>query len=386
MSIPPYEKNNRAHQFFFHPLSLKQKPLRALSVVVQVLFTAVTGGIWLIPLCVVRQLDRKKIEVWKKEQAERFPLKPQASPLSPNSGTITMKPKALQYVHLVGDSTLDNCYWFLGNQSAQQAKELSVKGQLKKLFEDKGIKVKNHAYDGFTTNSLLNGDTIGSVLPGGKTKKDYMGLRQKRSEAFIKPLDKLKASIEKAPEAEHRVVLSVGGNDFRVLLREGPQKLLGEIPNVQNRYLKVVEEIKKIQGKVKIILCFQYKTVADKNQDHYRIYPIMAQIGKTLLGASPNLPSSEEEIAHAAFEEFHKRFYRPIVEQAKKDHLPILDLSSTFDPKDNDLYLCGIEPSEKGGQLIAEGIHHIVTHHFEEGQASVRYAKAPGSQAYARVN
>jgi hypothetical protein len=42
--------------------------------------------------------------------------------------------------------------------------------------------------------------------------------------------------------------------------------------------------------------------------------------------------------------------------------LPILDLPNSFNPYDDKLYISGIEPSEKGGALIAKGLSYIIIH------------------------
>lgn len=47
------------------------------------------------------------------------------------------------------------------------------------------------------------------------------------------PLKKLQDAIKKDPESKHSIILSVDGNDFRVLLNAAPQKLMQEIPKVQ---------------------------------------------------------------------------------------------------------------------------------------------------------
>src|SRR5579872_2497985 len=107
------------------------------------------------------------------------------------------------YVHTLGDSTLDNLYWMLGkaNGDVQKAKSNSVEGSLQKCIDAAkadNYEVVSHAYDGFTTKSVLNGDRIGAVLPRSGQKVAYMtdkapdetlqnGIYQ------VKPLEKLKA-------------------------------------------------------------------------------------------------------------------------------------------------------------------------------------------------
>ena len=75
----------------------------------------------------------------------------------------------INYLHTLGDSTIDNLYWLLGENGSnlKEAKAASVEGLLKKKLETSKYQVVSHAYDGFTTRSLLDGDTVGAVLSTG---------------------------------------------------------------------------------------------------------------------------------------------------------------------------------------------------------------------------
>jgi hypothetical protein len=75
------------------------------------------------------------------------------------------------YVHTLGDSTLDNYWWLINGNSTNKddADATCVEGKLQKeLYRSSSntYQVVSHAYDGFTTKSVLYGDRIGSVLPG----------------------------------------------------------------------------------------------------------------------------------------------------------------------------------------------------------------------------
>ena len=76
-------------------------------------------------------------------------------------------------------------------------------------------------------------------------------------------------------------------------------------------------------------------------------------------------------------------FYRPILQQAKKDKIPILDLPNTFNPY-KDLYDHGIEPGKQGTELIAEGIAHIVKNHDYSTESKL-YSKK-GNEYNAAIN
>src|SRR3569832_1848694 len=80
-------------------------------------------------------------------------------------------------VHTLGDSTLDNLFWLIDKNGTnlEEAKKASVEGQLQTLS---GYEVISHAYDGFTAKSILDGDTVGKVLPSnGNAKKAYLNAK-----------------------------------------------------------------------------------------------------------------------------------------------------------------------------------------------------------------
>ncbi len=265
------------------------------------------------------------------------------------------------HVHTLGDSTLDNIYW------VNNPEKKSVEGQLRTKL-GKEYTVTSNAYDGFTTNSLLKGDTVGKVLPSGKAKTAY---QQVKGKTKIKPLDILWNDVKKAPDAKHYVVLSVGGNDFRESLHN-PARILKEISNIQKRYIQIVEKLKALPGSdIRPILVMQYPT--DANNDQYRIYPTM-KLMATLQG------KGEKKDGIELLADFMKEFYAPILKAAKEKKIPVLDLSRTFDPKAR-LYICGIEPNKAGGALIAEGLKHIIKQHDFAGESKV-YAKLKPNKTY----
>lgn len=320
------------------------------------------------------------------------------------------------FVHTLGDSTLDNLYWrLLENSNLRAAKSTSVEGRLQTIL-GRNFKVVSHAYDGFTTKSILHGANVGDVLCNSDTAfSTYM--REKASDhTFVKPLEKLQEEIQKNPNSHHYVVLSVAGNDFRENLLN-PISFIKDISSIQKRYLQIVEKIKGLKGRnIKPILMLQYRT--DAKNDLYYIYTVLKIIGigalimqfgcfalltspawiiagkvsvlagglgfaAGLLGLYFNtklFPLSAiinvfkgKKISMLCFDSLLESFYRPVLQQAKKDRIPILDLPNTFNPND-DLYDCGIEPGKKGSKLIAEGIDHIVKNHDYSKESSI-YSK-----------
>lgn len=341
------------------------------------------------------------------------------------------------YVHTLGDSTLDNVFWMLNSNGSnvEEAKAQSVEGQLQaKLQEGSNdlYEVVSHAYDGFTTNSLQNGDFVGSVLRGvrpyGIDARGASYLRCKEIDPnalsfFIAPISKLISTINESPDATHYVVMSVCGNDFRVQLAS-PIKMLRSIPQILERYNSLLNELVQLKGlenrNIKPILMFQYRV--DANNDAYSIYTILNAIGIAilainlvsaaalitsvailagsisvtaaiifaLLGVGGLIISNQilplrmtakvltgQEVGMATIGALLERFYQPILQRAKEEGIPILDLPNTFNPY-SPLYIAGIEPGVEGGQLIAEGINHIIKNH-DFNALSQLYAKN-GSQ------
>jgi hypothetical protein len=326
------------------------------------------------------------------------------------------------YVHLLGDSTLDNNYWVQDpvDSNNGSTNQNCVAATLQRRLGD--AIVVNHAYDGFTTKSVLHGGQVGAVLPDGARKIAY--LKEKAiPNPYVNPMFELQRKITEAPKVTHAVVLSVGGNDFRENLMN-PWRLLGDIPEIQKRYLQILENVKGMRGqKVLPILMLQYRT--DINNDPYHIYTVFKAIGTVALivqlassvlltapifmlagkislvvgglfiaiGAAgvyystTILPFSAtkeifsgNDIAMTLFDNLMRSFYQPILEYAQKEQIPVLDLANTFNPHQN-LYESGIEPNKNGSQLIAEGLAHILIHH-DFTKESMLYAKANQQSPY----
>lgn len=322
------------------------------------------------------------------------------------------------YLHTLGDSTIDNLYWMLKNADLCTAKSRSVEG----ILREKGHNVVSHAYDGFTTRSVLESDQIGAVLPRGPEYEIYM--RQKAANGDeVSPFDELRKKVLGRPNSTHYVAISVGGNDFRVNLYK-PWRILQDISQIQSRYAQIVEKVKGLEGRhIQPLLIFQYRT--DANHDPYSIYTVFkilgviavavhlvcfalltapiwillgnvsAQIGGLITAAGAIGLYIGRKIAPLSVTKnvllgkgigmsmlggMMESFYQPILTLAKEHRIPILDLANTFDPYDN-LYESGIEPNENGGRLIAEGIDHIVNQHDYSGE-SVIYSKPSGSSEF----
>lgn len=305
------------------------------------------------------------------------------------------------HVHLLGDSTLDNVYWLINNQEdIPQAKNDCVKGQLETRL-GRSYQVEDESYDGFTTKNVLEGGRVGEVLG---FNSHYLSARlNSKSAQFVKPLENLQRKVSEGGAATHFVVISVGGNDFRVLLLQ-PWKLLAEIPHVQKRYLEIVQSVQALGENVKPIFMFQYRT--DARSRPYRICTLLgalgylaatintvvigtmvyaayqitknkvshfASFGKLFLGSAFLFLSHRQlslrvtkeifvgkQAGLAVFGACLERLYQPILKKAKEDNIPVLDLPNLFNPLDPTLYKCEIEPSLKGGTLIAANLAEMV--------------------------
>jgi len=327
----------------------------------------------------------------------------------------------LSYVHTLGDSTIDNLFWMLQTKNLNEAKQCSVEGQLRQ----KGHNVVSHAYDGFTTHSVLGTDRISYVLPRCPAKREYVKEKAPTGRLSVSPLENLKQKISETPDATHYVVISVGGNDFRVNLLN-PFRLIGDIPQIQKRHQEIVDRVQSLGGRnIKPILMLQYRIDANNDRPYF-IYTIFGILGAvavavhltciaTLVGAPYLFLAGKISIEAAGlfaslgalglygsqkivplsvtknvllWNKFSismlngmlERFYQPLLKKAKEENIPILDLSNTFNPY-KPLYMSGIEPNEAGGKLIAEGIDHIIRHHDFSGPSKL-YAKKDGDAIY----
>lgn len=333
------------------------------------------------------------------------------------------------HVYTLGDSTLDNLYWLINDDASnlEEAKESSAEGQLQEKL--KGThNVISLAYDGFTTKDVLGENTkrIGVVLPKHHQKfYSYLDVKKYEGSTYVKPLEALQKSLP--DQGDHYVAISVGGNDFRENLTR-PFRLIGDIPKVQGRYLEIVDKVKGLSTKdrnVYPILMLQYRT--DAKNDPYMIYtlfgivgavafainllavgliltplafiavggtaliitsvvcPIIGILGLYLTNKIVPLSVSLDMLtfkkpSHSLFGAMLKKLYAPILREARKSKIPVLDLPNTFNPN-KDLYDSGIEPNVEGGKLIAEGLAHIVKEHSFEGE-SLLYAKTDGDDKY----
>jgi len=252
-------------------------------------------------------------------------------------------------VVLLGDSTLDNVIWM---QDVQMCVPFSLQRKLPDFH------VRNFAADGFTSKGVLFGGVPISLAGRRKVGDPFPS-----PDNPFEPLHQLKLLSAKS-EIKH-VVLSVGGNDVREILGN-----MNELPlrlrNFWQNYPAIINQILEIAPNAHITLMLQYRPGFNTDRNHYGVYQAMNTLA---MGQS----ISPVAIINALMEEI----YPPIFKLAQEKKFAIIDLSNTFDIYQDNLYSHQIEPSEQGGQLIAELISHVVKSHDFNG-GSKMYLKKDG--------
>lgn len=249
-----------------------------------------------------------------------------------NETTNTSKAKEV-HVCLVGDSTLDNLIWVDGQKS-------TVTGKLTEMLAKSGGRVTNLAADGFTSTDVL----VGAVpsLSGAA--------REKAGDPF--PMDggtwrgSVLAPLKEIVKLKNRpthIVLSIGGNDVRHILREMHQ-LPATLAKFNTNFAQIVTALRKITPNVIIML--QYRPALNCD-GHYGVYEAM--------GTLP-FPGTGEEKLNRVMESI----YPPVFDICRDHGMHILDLSRSFDIHDDRMFKCQIEPSAHGSTAIARLIYHAV--------------------------
>jgi len=59
--------------------------------------------------------------------------------------------------------------------------------------------------------------------------------------------------------------------------------------------------------------------------------------------------------------------YSPVIQTTSQMQFPVVDLPRSFDIYDDELFCCQIEPSAKGGALIANLLSHVIRFHDFSG-------------------
>lgn len=237
------------------------------------------------------------------------------------------------HICLVGDSTLDNLIWVDGQKS-------TVKGKLTEMLAKSGGRVTNLAADGFTSTDVL----VGSVpsISGAA--------REKAGDPF--PMDggtwrgSVLAPLKEIVKLKNRpthIVLSIGGNDVRHILREMHQ-LPTTLAKFNSNFVQIVTALRKIT--LNVVVMLQYRPALNCDR-HYGVYEAMQSL--------PFPGTAEQKLNHVM-----ESIYPPIFDLCRDHGMHILDLSRSFDIHDDRMFKCQIEPSEYGSTAIARLIYHAV--------------------------
>jgi hypothetical protein len=148
---------------------------------------------------------------------------------------------------------------------------------------------------------------------------------------------------ELKPAPTH-IILSVGGNDVREILRD-----MGKLPEVIRefapKYMDIVDVCTTVSPNV--VLMFQYRPSFYMDRGGYGVYQA--------IGSTPGPVDAVEKMNLLM-----QTIYAPILEVAREKKLPVIDLPRTFDIWNDELYSHQIEPSAKGGEVISAIVEHVV--------------------------
>ena len=240
-----------------------------------------------------------------------------------------MEAAAAARVVLLGDSTLDNVVWV--DEPAQ-----AVPAALTRSLD---AAVINLAADGFTSADMLEG------APPNISHAARSAAGDPFPTASGEPFFPLPALLDLSPAPTH-LVLSVGGNDVREILG-AMHELPARIAAFHSNYPLIAEACEASGARVIVML--QYRPDLATDLKHYGVYRAI----------DAGIPGGGDRVAK--LNQLMQGIYPPVLALALAKGWDVLDLPNTFDIHCSELYRCQIEPSPRGGALIAELIAHAVT-------------------------
>lgn len=166
-----------------------------------------------------------------------------------------------KHVVLLGDSTIDNICWV-------ESFHKSIPGILKQNLEEEEWKITNYAADGFTTTNMLTGAPPYISYAARKREDPF----PTEIDETFEPLKELK-KLNEVEKVTH-IILSVGGNDVRVILNR-MERLLTVFPTFQKNYEEIVNECLTVTPNV--VVMTQYRP-AFHQDNFYRVYHAMKSI------------------------------------------------------------------------------------------------------------
>jgi len=251
-------------------------------------------------------------------------------------------------IALVGDSTLDNVVW-VGNDPC-------IAEQLAALVPESAV--ANLAADGYTTSDALHGSerVISVGMRGRAGSRGGCDPLQYEADGKFCPLIRL-AGLKPPPT---HIILSVGGNDVREILRE-MTKLPEVIRAFTPKYIEIVDVCTTASPNV--VLMFQYRPSFNMDRGGYGVYQA--------IGGTPGPGDAVQKM-----NTLMQTIYTPILEVAKERKLPVIDLPRTFNIWCDELYSHQIEPSAKGGEIISAIVEHVVKNDSPDKQSTL-YSYSP---------
>lgn len=255
---------------------------------------------------------------------------------------------------LLGDSVLDNFFWL-------KMPKQDVRQQLENLINDASV-----------VNLAVDESRIKDVMYGCFPKAQYVEARKRvfgseypyptDKSGFVNPLHLLKK------EKSSHAILSVGGNDGRVHLPKlmwSAESLIDALLNdgFESQYEELIKKTINIQPKLVIVLVYK------PHEDIFKEF--FSSVGWGL----GYLPVDQMFGLSQRLDKVYDTISKIIFTTASKYNLPVIDLSTSFNPKDKTHYgSTPIEPSNKSGMTIARLIQHVVDNHDFTGNTRIYHA------------
>ncbi|MCS5710421.1 hypothetical protein [Candidatus Berkiella aquae] len=300
-------------------------------------------------------------------------------------------PSNAKKILILGDSTIDNRVWlgkekyhlFANSMLSSFApivsgvinfidffnpfKSKSVVENLSAQLPD--IDIVDRTNDGFTTQSILNGDY--------KDKVFGRGIHRFFPHEMFKPME--------TPELENadHIILSIGGNNLREFMlnalnsgnkEQRKEYIKNEYPKVFNKmqldYQNILKEITRRNPQAKIILMTQYyPAINQKMLINRNIYDFMSEMGEAL--GKGRAQDTIVEVMKDAYNGILK--FISTDESMRKRNICVVDVTSSLNPHFSENYEGQIEPSNMGGRQIAKMLAHVVKDEKAKGKRIYRF-------------
>ena len=323
----------------------------------------------------------------------------------------TKSERYTSHIILMGDSVLDNFYWIEDNR-------LDIRQQIENDCKqnNQDIMVLNYAVDESETKDVVKGmvpddgyvherqslgmkpypidtsDDQGKVYPLKLMSQLIESINNSINININNDDEQLERSIDVNSKLNPTVVLSIGGNDFRMVLgtggeevlKYGSQSMIDGMINydfVKNYEIILATMFPKNKYSIETI----EKHKLDNKNNNYKfeisnrinsrfswiqlilVYPYQPGTTWYVYEAVPGNPTFNQFAIRQFFNVMEWGFGK-ICDLAYKYRLPIIDLSRTFDPNNEKHFGSSpIEPSNLSGQFIADLVKYVLKiYNFED--------------------